>query len=263
MPQFQPRPAAGAPPYVIAHRGISAKAPENTMAAFQRAAQYPGIDMIELDVRLSKDEEVIILHDRTLQRTSTGNGVARKYSLQEIRHFDAGSWFHPAFSDQRIPTLEEVLQLVGRQLWIDIEIKSDWYKREPPGLLEQKVFDTVVRCGLSDRVLFSSFDHRLLANLKRMNSSATTGVLYNVYRDFGRLPSTLAGSAGASVFVCAKRELTHRLVEDAHKHGIAIYVYTLNSVSDAEKMLIYGVDGIMSNNADEIVRVIKSRSDIL
>ncbi len=260
MERFQPRPSRGAAPYVIAHRGISAKAPENTIAAFQRASQVPGIDMIELDVRLSKDEEVIILHDRTLQRTSTGNGVARKYSLSEIRHFDAGSWFHPAFSDQRIPTLEEVLRLAGTQMWIDIEIKSDWYKREPPGLLEAKVLHAVRQCEMNDRVLFSSFDHRLLANLKRLDSSATTGVLYNVYRDFGRLPSTLAGNVGASVFVCAKRELSRRLVEDAHQHDIAVYVYTLNSVSDAEKASAYGVDGIISNNADDIVGVVKRDS---
>jgi glycerophosphoryl diester phosphodiesterase len=257
MPRFQPRPPRGAAPYVIAHRGISAKAPENTIAAFQRAAQVPGIDMIELDVRLSKDEKVIILHDRTLQRTSTGNGVARKYALSEIRHFDAGSWFHPAFSDQRIPTLDEVLRLVGRQLWIDIEIKSDWYRREPPGLLEEKVLHAVRQCEMKDRVLFSSFDHRLLANLKRLDPSATTGVLYNIYRDFGRLPSSLAGSVGASGFVCGKRELTRRFVEDAHNHDIAVYVYTLNSIGVAEKMSAYGVDGVMSNNADEIVAVVK------
>jgi glycerophosphoryl diester phosphodiesterase len=260
MPRFQPRPSHGSDPYVIAHRGISAKAPENTIAAFERAARVSGIDMVELDVRLSKDEEVIILHDRTLQRTSTGNGVARKYTCSEIRRFDAGSWFHPTFSNQHIPTLGEVLQLIGGQLWIDIEIKSGWYKREPSGLLEEKVFHAVQQSGLNDRVLFSSFDHRLLANLKRSHPAATTGVLYNIYRDFGRLPSTLAEDVGASVFVCGKRELTHRMVEDAHRHDIAVYVYTLNSVGDAEKMLGYGVDGIMSNNADEIIGVVKRNS---
>ena len=133
----------GIPPYVIAHRGISAKAPENTLASFEQAASVPGIDMIELDVRLTKDEEIIVLHDRTLQRTSTGNGPVRNYSLEEIRRLDAGSWFHPMFSEQRIPTLEEVFQNIGNQLWVDIEVKSDLFHREPPGLIEKRVLDVV------------------------------------------------------------------------------------------------------------------------
>ena len=258
MKPYQPKPLHNNPPYVIAHRGVSAKAPENTLASFERAASVSGIDMIELDVRLSKDEEVIVLHDRTLQRTSTGNGPARNYSMEEIRRFDAGSWFHPMFSHQCIPTLCEVFQQVGDRLWVDVEIKSDWLHREPPGLLEEKVLDAVHRCGMDDRVMFSSFDHQLLATIKKMKPSSVTGILYNFSYDFSRLPSTLAERVGALVFVCAKRELTHRMVDDAHSHGIAVYVYTLNSVHDAQRMLTYGVDGILSNNADDILDVVKS-----
>ena len=261
MKLYQPKPLPKEAPYVIAHRGISAKAPENTLASFEFAASVSGIDMIELDVRLSKEEEVIVLHDRTLQRTSTGNGPARNYSLEEIRRFDAGSWFHPTFSEQRIPTLGEVFQRIGGKLWVDVEIKSDLLHREPPGLLEEKVIDAVHKYGMDDRVLFSSFDHRLLAAIKKKKPSAITGVLFNFSHDFGKMPSHLAKRVGASVFVCAKRELTHRMVDDAHKHGIAVYVYTLNSISDAKKMLTYGVDGIMSNNADDIIDVIKKQHD--
>jgi glycerophosphoryl diester phosphodiesterase len=258
MKPFQPRPFPNRSPYVVAHRGISAKVPENTLASFELAASISGIDMIELDVRLSRDEEVIVLHDRTLQRTSTGNGPARNYSLEEIRRFDAGSWFHPKFSHQYIPTLHEVLRQVGSRLWVDVEIKSDWLHREPPGLLEEKVLETVHACGMEDRVMYSSFDHPLLANIKKLKPSAITGVLFNFSHNFGRLPSTLAERVGASVFVCAKRELTHRMVDDAHSRGIAVYVYTLNSMRDAQRMLMYGVDGIMSNTADDILGVVKN-----
>jgi glycerophosphoryl diester phosphodiesterase len=258
MRSYQPKPLPGAPPYVVAHRGISAKAPENTLAAFEQAASVPGIDMIELDIRLTKDEEVIVLHDRTLQRTSTGNGPARNYSLEEIRRLDAGSWFHPVFSAQRIPTLAEVFQQIGNRLWVDVEIKSDLLHRQPPGLLEEKVLDVVHKCGMNNRVLFSSFDHKLLSNLKRMESSAVTGVLFDFLHDFGRSPSTLAERVGAKVFKCATRELNRQMLNDAHKHGIAVYVYTLNSVQGAQRMLSYGVDGILSNNADDIVSVVKS-----
>ena len=253
MKRYQQKPCSGEPPYIIAHRGISEKAPENTLVSFEMAANVAGVDMIELDVRLTKDEEVIVLHDQTLQRTSTGNGYARKYTLKEIQHFDAGSWFHPAFSKSRIPTLAEVFKKVGKRLWIDVEIKSDWMHKEPPGLIEEKVLDVVNSCDMDDRVLFSSFNHKLLANIKRKKPSAITGVLYNFYNNVGRLPSKLAERVGADVFVCAKHELTHRMVDDAHAHGIAVYVYTLNSINDAKKMLSFDVDGIMSNCADDLI----------
>ena len=258
MRSYKPKPNLDMPPYVIAHRGISAKAPENTLASFGQAAGVPGIDMIELDVRLTKDEEVIVLHDRTLQRTSTGNGPARNYSLEEIRRLDAGSWFHPMFSEQRIPTLGEVFQHIGNRLWVDIEMKSDLFHREPPGLLEERVLDVVHQCGMDDRVLFSSFNHQLLSNIKCIKSSAVTGVLFDFLHDFGRSPSKLAERVGAKVFKCATRELNRHMLTDAHHHGIAVYVYTLNSVKGAQRMLSYGVDGILSNNADDIVSVVKS-----
>ncbi len=257
MEEFRPRPKPGSTPYVIAHRGISGKSPENTLASFALAVKTPGINMIELDVRLSRDEEVVVLHDRTLQRTSTGNGAARDYLYAEIREFDAGSWFHPTFSSERIPTLKSVLELVRGKRWVNIELKSALFHREPTGLLESRVLKTVRESNMERSVMFSSFDHSLVANLKRMSPDSCTGVLYNLYRDFGKLPSGLAARANASVFVCGKQELRRRMVEDAHDRGIAVYVYTLNSVEDVRKMLELGVDGILSDNADDIVTIVK------
>lgn len=255
MPEpFRAKPSPDRLPYVIAHRGISGKAPENTLAAFARACETPGIDMIELDVRLSKDEEVIVLHDRTLQRTSAGNGAARGYAVAEIKEFDAGSWFHPSFAEERIPTLRDALNFVDGRRWVNIELKSDFFHREQPLLLERKVLEVVDTTGMSHSVLFSSFDHGMVANVRRMRADAVTGVIYNIYRDFGRLPSKLAGRVGASVFVCARRELTVAMVRDARQHGIAVYVYTLNSTSNVNKMMELSIDGILSDNADDIVR---------
>ncbi|HLF20325.1 MAG TPA: glycerophosphodiester phosphodiesterase family protein [Bacteroidota bacterium] len=262
MQLFQPNPASGSPPYIIAHRGISAKSPENTLASFALATKTPGIDMIELDVRLSRDDEVIVLHDRTLQRTSTGNGAARNYAYDEIRAFDAGSWFHPSFGAERIPTLRSVLELVRGKRWVNIELKSGFLHREPSGLIESKVLKIVNDCGMDGQVMFSSFDHGLIMNLKKMSPKSHTGVLYNLYRDFVRLPSRLAIAAGAAVFVCAKQELRKKMIRDAHAHGIAVYVYTLNSLEDVRKMLELGVDGILSDNADDIVTIVKGNPSI-
>ena len=261
MRSYRPKPMPGMPPFVVAHRGISAKAPENTLASFELAAGIPGIDMIELDVRLTKDEEVVVLHDRTLQRTTTGNGPVRHYSLEEIRRLDAGSWFHPMFAEERIPTLAEVFQRIGNRLWVDVEIKSDRLHREPSGLIEERVLDVVQKCGMDDYVMFSSFNHKILSTIKKMKSSAVTGVLFDMLHDFGRAPSKLAERVGAQVFKCATRELNHKMLDDAHHHDIAVYVYTLNSVKGVQRMLSYGVDGILSDTADDIVSVVKRNTE--
>ncbi len=257
MDLFRPIPEPGRGPYVVAHRGISGKAPENTLASFALACETPGIDMIELDVRLSKENEVVVLHDRTLQRTSTGNGAARSYTIAEMKEFDAGSWFDPAFSMERIPTLREVLTLVDKRRWINIELKSDFFFPGKPELLERRVLETVGNLGSDECVMYSSFNHRMMANIKRFNPTAVTGVLYSVARDFGRLPSKLARRVGASVFVCAKREVTKRMLDDARTHGIAFYVYTLNSTSSVRRMIELGVDGILSDIADNIVPFVR------
>lgn len=258
MERYQPKPHHEQPPYVVAHRGVSGKAPENTLAAFARACETPGIDMIELDVRLSKDDHAIVLHDRTLQRTSTGNGAARHYSTAEIKEFDAGSWFDPSFAEERIPTLEEVLDLVNKRRWVNIELKSDFFFPEKHELLEQKVLNCVKNLGYRDHVLYSSFNHRLVATIKRLDQSARTGILYNIYRDYGRMPSKLTRRVGAEVFVCAKHELTQRMLHDARQSGVAVYVYTLNSTAVVDKMIEMGVDGILSDIADDIVKIVKN-----
>jgi glycerophosphoryl diester phosphodiesterase len=257
MDPFRPIPLTGRTPYILAHRGISGKAPENTLASFALACETPGIDMIELDVRLSKKNDVVVLHDRTLQRTSTGNGAARSYTVAEMKEFDAGSWFNPAFSMERIPTLREVLTLVNKRRWINIELKSDFFFPEKPELLERRVLETVGDLGYDACVMYSSFNHHMMANIKRFNPTAVTGVLYSVGRDFGRMPSKLAERVGASVFVCAKREVTKRMLDDARSNGIAFYVYTLNSTSSVSKMIELGVDGILSDIADNIVQFVK------
>ncbi len=257
MQPYVPRPVSNQKPYVIAHRGISAKAPENTLAAFQKAAQTDGIDMIELDVRLSKDNEVIVLHDRTLQRTTTGNGPARSYTYKELQEFDAGSWFHPSFSSERIPSLGQVFETVGKKVWINVEIKSDIFHREPPGVLETAVLDIVREYEMTERVLISSFDHDIVYRIKQMEPRCITGVLYNLYVDFFHLPSTLALRAKADAFICAKHELRSWMLNDAHKYGLAVYVYTLDSVHQAVTLARRGVDGILSNRADDIVKAVK------
>ena len=259
MIPFSPSPRPKGRPLLIAHRGLSGKAPENTVASFARAVSVPGIAMLELDVRLSRDDQVMVLHDRTLQRTTTGNGRARSYDLQELKQLDAGSWFDPQFKKETIPLLSEILLLARGRCWVNIELKFSPFWGEPRGLLEKRVLETVDEAGMADQVLYSSFDHGLVSSIKRMRPSAPTGAIYSLYRDFLRTPSALAQRCGAAVFVCAKHELKSWMVEDAHRRGIALYVYTLNSVTEVTRIVALGVDGIISDNADELVPVLLPR----
>jgi glycerophosphoryl diester phosphodiesterase len=249
---YHPFPPTDRSPYIIAHRGLSGKAPENTLASFQKAIATVGVDMVELDVRISKDEEVIVLHDRSLQRTTTGNGSARLYTAEEVQSYDAGSWFHPSFSGEKIPLLRTVLELARGKCWVNIELKGDFLDRGSDSLVK-KTLETVRECGMQDFVLYSSFKHDLLARVHKLDPNATTGVIYNVYRDLGKPPSKLAQRVRASVFVCAKHELRRSMIRDAHQHGISLYVYTLNAVVAVKKMVEFGIDGIISDVADEIV----------
>ena len=109
---------------VVAHRGCSGRAPENTIAAFEMALEQ-GSDMIECDVRLTKDEEVVVFHDRALDRTTNGKGPVEQRTLEELKRLDAGSWFSSKFSGERIPTLSEVLHLLEGRAFLNIELKTD------------------------------------------------------------------------------------------------------------------------------------------
>ena len=110
-------------PWIIAHRGFQKNYPENTLIAFQ-AAMDAGVQMIELDVSLSRDRKPIVIHDATLARTTNGHGPVHDYTLEELKQLDAGSWYHPDFAGQRLPELAEVLELVDGRVITNIEIKS-------------------------------------------------------------------------------------------------------------------------------------------
>lgn len=255
---YVPFPPAGALPYVVAHRGISMKAPENTLAAFALAAQTPGVAMVELDARLCRDDVPVVFHDRVLQRTSTGNGPVRSYSLAELKHFDAGSWFSPSFSDERIPTLAEALTLLKGNLWVNIELKSERLTHLQPGQLERAVVATVAETGMKGRVLYSSFNHAMTAEIRRIDAEAHTAVLFNPYRDYFKRPSVLASDAGADVFVCNRRWLRPEMIADAHASAVAVYAYTANNVDLTLRLMSMGVDAIMSDDAGAIAPIVRS-----
>ncbi len=169
-------------PVVIAHRGASGDAPENTLAAFREAIRQKA-DAIELDVQQTRDNKLIILHDPWLQRTTSGRGLVSSKNLKQIKALDAGSWHSPRFAGERVPTLEEVLDTFGVKTHYVIELK---FYRPNPGRFARRVYDAVASRKLLDHTLFLSFDPRLLSQIEKNNPAAKTCWAY--FPLFGWVP---------------------------------------------------------------------------
>lgn len=157
-------------PIVIAHRGASGEAPENTMASFKLALKQKA-DALELDVQRTKDGRLVIMHDPALGRTAKGRGKISGKTLHSLEHIDAGSWFHPDFSKERIPTLGHVLDTFGDKTHYVIELK--FYSRDKVGFARQ-VYEMIAQRGLLDRTMFLSFSSRILDAIKARDDKAVT-----------------------------------------------------------------------------------------
>lgn len=244
---------------LIAHRGSSGIAPENTLAAFRQAVR-DGASMIELDVRLSADGEVVVIHDRQLWRVTRRRGDVRKMSGAELKGLDAGSWFGPEFEGETIPFLEDVLQSLPSGIGLNIEVKTDG-DRHRNGQMARALGDLIARRSRRRRILVSSFDHRFLARFHRMYPGIPLGVLYLPVRDFGRSPGRLAQRVGAGMFVCSRAQMRKRLVRDAHAGGLRILVYGVQTLRHLSQMKRFGVDGIITNYPARMVRAVAAKED--
>ena len=157
-------------PWNIAHRGYCKYYPENTLAAFQ-AAVDAGAPMIELDVMFSRDRKPVVIHDPTLERTTSGRGAVKDYSMAELKQLDAGTWFDARFADQRLPELSEVLDLVNDQAYVNIEIKANAYEHQhPPDAIEKQVVAIARKKNLQNFILISSFEIEFLAQIAAMKN---------------------------------------------------------------------------------------------
>lgn len=243
-------------PVIFAHRGASAYAPENTLAAFNLAFEQ-GADGIELDVKLSADGEVVVIHDATVERTTNGQGRVADLPLAALRELDAGSFFADKFRGERIPTLSEVFASVGGKLFINVELTN--YRTRKDNLVEKSVA-LVVKHGLQDRVLFSSFLQR--------NLSKTAQLLPDTPRGLLTLPKIMGWWARSVIFALGDYQalnphigdVSPKSVERAHKMGRQVNVWTVNDAEDMRRLKDWGVDGIITDDpllASQIFRVDK------
>src|SRR5262245_55327989 len=224
-------------PLIIAHRGASGTCPENTLAAFRRAGEV-GAPMVELDVQLTGDGEVVVIHDTTLDRTTTGGGPVRDRTLAEIAALDAGSWFGPAFVGERVPTLAQVLAAVP--LAVNVELK-------PIGEddLEAKALAVVLGAGSLGRVVFSSFDPASLVRLRQASNEAEVAVLW----DEGPLPEALrlAGRVNARALHLRNDRVTPDTLSILAAAGLPVRVWTVNDAAEFHRLAAAGVNGVFTD----------------
>jgi glycerophosphoryl diester phosphodiesterase len=230
-------------PLVIAHRGYRTQYPENTLAAFQ-AAIDAGADMIELDVLLSKDRKMVVIHDAALDCTTNGRGMVSDYTLSELKALDAGSWFDPRFKGERLPTLEEVLDRVDGRVPLNIEIKKSAYEpHHPPDAIENRIVELVRRKNALKSVLISSFEWRVLERLAAMEEAPAIALLSRD-PDLDNHPEAcrkLGAFSWHPSYLAVRKEHVRRM----HEAGILVFPYNADAPEDIERMLEMQVDGLI------------------
>ena len=241
----------GVRPAVIAHRGASGTCPENTMAAFRRALEV-GAHMIELDVQLTRDDAVVVLHDDTLERTTTGLGPIGALTLARVRELDAGRWFGPAFRDERVPTLDEVLAAIP--LPVNVELKP-----VGPGaaLLAARALAVVEAAGALDRVVFSSFDGAAIEALRAASRDAVVGVLWSS----NPVPMGIAFArrVGARALHLRKDAATAAAIDAAADAGLETRVWTVNAQDEFARLGAAGAAGIFTDYPERFLQTVPTR----
>ncbi len=232
-------------PFAIAHRGASGTLPENTKIAFAKAVDL-GADGIEFDVQLSADDIAVVIHDETLDRTTSGTGRVAETDFETIRKLDAGSWFAASFAGVEVPTLEEVLAAVGGRVMLNVELKPD----ERIDKLVRCAVTAVARFELFGSVVFSSFEQQALTALRKLVPGARIGVLALP----GQLDECLdfARELAAEVLCPAVAMVDSDLVARAHRSGLAVWPWTANMPGEIRLLSALGVDGIFSDYPDRV-----------
>ncbi|WP_347551491.1 glycerophosphodiester phosphodiesterase family protein [Pseudalkalibacillus hwajinpoensis] len=235
----------------IAHRGASGYAPENTMAAFEKAVDMKS-DLFELDVQMSKDGELVVIHDTSVDRTTNGSGMVKDLTLDELQSLDAGSWFGEEFAGEPIPTLGEVLDEYRGKTGILIELKSPSLY---PGI-EEKVAEELRERNMdkpnNNKIIVQSFDHESVQTFNSILPSVPTGVLVG-YSSTGISDEALNEFATYAEYVNPSKSMINvNLVDRIHELGMETHPWTVRDLESAESLLNAGVDGIITDYPDYV-----------
>jgi glycerophosphoryl diester phosphodiesterase len=243
-------------PIVFAHRGDSAHAPENTISAFTMAAEK-GATAIELDVNLSADKQVVVIHDSSVERTTNGSGKVRSMPYGVLKELDAGEKFSGQYRGEHIPTLNEVFETLGKRIFINVELK-DFVA--PDDELVPRVVALVKEFGLQNSVMFSSFFPSNLLRAKKLLPEVPCGLLA-----LGDILGWQARTFGYrrkeyAAFHPNLKNVTFGLVNRVHAAGKRVHVYTVNDVEDIKRLVGIGVDGIFTDDPGQALKVLGKSS---
>jgi len=215
----------------ISHRGASAYEPENTLRAIKRALEYT-VDMVEVDARETRDGQIVVIHDETLQRTTNGRGYVHQTSFSQLRRLDAGK-------GERVPTLQEVIDLVKCRVGLVVELKDP--------RTADKVAEILAKNNFVDQTIVTSFIHSAVKTVKEVNPQIKTGV---IFRSAPIKPSQLALDANANALFPYHKYVTTRMIDDAHSNYLTVNVWTVDTREEIEHYAEIGVDGVVTNRPD-------------
>lgn len=238
---------------VVAHRGYSGKYPENTMLAFEKAAEA-GCDEIELDVQLTKDGTVVVIHDETIDRVTNGTGFVRDYTCEELQKFHAGSVFGDKYGFVNIPTFEEYCRwAAGQPITTNIELKTGIFYYEG---LEAKTIEIIRKYGLEENVMFSSFNPLSLIEAKKIAPKIPCGFLMDA--PIGNV-GYCCEKYGFEFFHPRGAKLTDEVVENCRNHRVGINAWTINDMGVLENLYDWNCAGAITNYPDVVKAWLESR----
>jgi glycerophosphoryl diester phosphodiesterase len=214
----------------VGHRGARAYEPENTLRSFQKALEL-GVDAVELDVRRTKDDELVVIHDAEVDRTTNGKGAVDELTLREIKKL-------VTVKGEKIPTLQEALDFLKKKVKVLIELKEIG--------LEEKVLNLIREQGLEQNVIIVSFHEEVLEKVRGLNDQVETGLIYVRHKN----PIKAALAQGATYLLPLYRFTHTANVKKAHENGLKVIVWTINKEEDVAEYIKKGVDGIASDRPD-------------
>jgi len=240
-------------PVIFGHRGASRYAPENTVAAFDLAISQGG-NALELDTMLTSDGIPIVIHDHTLERTTNETGMVNRKIVDEIRELDAGLYFSEEFRGEKVPLLEDMLIRYQDKILINIELKN---YHSPKDELASIVLEMVESLGMLDHVIFSSFLPRNLKILRSLQPAAKVALL---------TPKGILGVLFRSVFFHGQSPeiihpsfdvVTRESIENEHRRGRRVNVWTVNDPQTARNLIDWGVDGLITDDPGALLKLLK------
>ena len=229
------------------HRGYSGNYPENTMLAFQKAIEV-GADGIELDVQFSKDGHLVVIHDETLDRTTTGTGLVREHTLEELKSLDASFKFAGKYGINQIPTLGEVLSYMSdKDAVTNIELKTGVFEYEG---IEEAVWNCIKEHNVADKVIISSFNHYSILRMRKIAPELKCGLLTDCWLiNAGKYVHDL----NVPCYHPAFRNLTPEITAELKEYGLIINTWTVNTAEDFKYLESMGIDVAIGNYPETAV----------